>query len=269
MSDTATSVDDLSQSNFSIGQVLSKTFSAYFSNFLSFTFIGCVTYAPLFLLIPFITDATPNGQMAQGLISLFFYFFVSPLATATIVYAAFQHLRGGTINLGASVARGLNRVFPLIALSLLWVLGIWLGFMLLLIPGLILLIMWYVIVPCCVVERTGPLRSFGRSRELTKGIRWKLFGLLLVVFIFFMVFSVGSNALWGVYNNISDIGQLGQQEQILRIQQLHSSWPYIIYGIIVAGISLAFHSVLVVVTYYHLRQYKEGVDIETIASVFD
>src|SRR5215475_5262435 len=36
--------------------------------------------------------------------------------------------------------------------------------------------MWFVAVPACVEERLGPWTSLRRSRDLTKGHRWKLCG---------------------------------------------------------------------------------------------
>jgi hypothetical protein len=264
MSQAATAIDDLSQTEFRVGRIISRTSSVYFSHFISFTLIGVIVYAPLFLFIILVPATTREGQAIQSLVSLFFYLFISPLATAIIVHAAFQHMRGGEFSLTASVATGLRRLLPLIALSILWGLGVWLGFVLLIVPGLILLVMWCVIVPCCVVERTGPIRSFGRSRELTKGVRWKLFGLFLLVFLIAMVLSIASSALFGAFTNVFDIQQFQIQQQ-----QLQASWAYMAYSLIFAGIYLAFFSILVVVIYYYLRQYKEGADIYAIASVFD
>jgi hypothetical protein len=42
-----------------------------------------------------------------------------------------------------------------------------------------------------------------------------------------------------------------------------------IYNFVLASILAAFSSVLVAGVYYQLRLYKEGVDIDSIASVFD
>lgn len=58
-----------------------------------------------------------------------------------------------------------------------------LGFMLLLIPGLILMCLWSLVVPACVLERLGPLSSLSRSARLTKGYRWPVFGLILLTVI--------------------------------------------------------------------------------------
>ena len=52
---------------------------------------------------------------------------------------------------------------------LVMTLGILVGLMLLIVPGLILMVMWYVAVPVCVVERAGPIGSLGRSQRAHQG----------------------------------------------------------------------------------------------------
>jgi hypothetical protein len=41
--------------------------------------------------------------------------------------------------------------------------------------------MWCLGTPACVIELTGPWASLKRSAQLTKGYRWKIFGLLLLL----------------------------------------------------------------------------------------
>jgi hypothetical protein len=41
--------------------------------------------------------------------------------------------------------------------------------------------MWMVALPACVVEGLGPIKSLGRSANLTKGHRWKILGIFLVL----------------------------------------------------------------------------------------
>ena len=69
-------------------------------------------------------------------------------------------------------------IWGFVGRSLLMMIGL-----LLVIPALILYVMWFVAIPVCVVEQLGPFRSLGRSRQLTKGHRWKILGLLLVILI--------------------------------------------------------------------------------------
>jgi hypothetical protein len=55
------------------------------------------------------------------------------------------------------------------------------GLFLLIIPGLILITMWFVAAPVVVLERPPGLRALGRSRELVRGNGWPVFGVILVL----------------------------------------------------------------------------------------
>jgi hypothetical protein len=74
-------------------------------------------------------------------------------------------------------------VLPLIGVGILAGIAIGIGFLFLVIPGLILLTIWSVIAPVIVVERSGVMDSFGRSRELVRGNGWQVFGVIFVVFL--------------------------------------------------------------------------------------
>jgi hypothetical protein len=52
-----------------------------------------------------------------------------------------------------------------------------------LLPQLLLLTSWSVIAPIAVIERPGRLRALRRSRELARGNRWRVFGLILMLTI--------------------------------------------------------------------------------------
>jgi hypothetical protein len=74
-------------------------------------------------------------------------------------------------------------VAPLIGAGLLAGLGILGGFILLIVPGLYLLTIWALIAPVIVLEKSGVMDSFGRSRALVKGNGWPVFGVIVLVFI--------------------------------------------------------------------------------------
>jgi hypothetical protein len=80
-------------------------------------------------------------------------------------------------------------VITLLAVSILFGLGVAVGFVLLIIPGLFLLTIWSVTAPVVVLERTGVLRAFSRSRELVRGNGWSVFAVILVVFVGLAVVS--------------------------------------------------------------------------------
>jgi hypothetical protein len=55
------------------------------------------------------------------------------------------------------------------------------GFVAILIPGLILMTIWSVVAPVVVVEHPGGLRALRRSRALVKGNGWQVFGVIIVL----------------------------------------------------------------------------------------
>ena len=78
----------------------------------------------------------------------------------------------------------------LIVVGLLAALGIGLGFLLLIIPGLILLTIWALVAPVVVIERPpGTLDAFGRSQQLVKGNGFRVFGVIVVAFLIQVVLS--------------------------------------------------------------------------------
>jgi hypothetical protein len=81
-------------------------------------------------------------------------------------------------------------VLPLIGAGLLSGIAIAIGSLLFLVPGLILLTIWSVIAPVIVVERSGVIGAFGRSRELVRGNGWQVFGVIFVVFLITAVVGV-------------------------------------------------------------------------------
>jgi hypothetical protein len=74
-------------------------------------------------------------------------------------------------------------ILPLIGFGILFAIGLAIGFVLLIVPGLILLTFWSVGAPAIVVEGASPIDAFGRSWRLVRGEAWSVFGVLLLVFL--------------------------------------------------------------------------------------
>ena len=80
-------------------------------------------------------------------------------------------------------------LLPLMAVSVLFAIGLTIGFVLLIIPGLILLVMWSVVAPVTVLERPGVFAAFGRSRALVRGNGWNVFGVIAIVALAVLIIS--------------------------------------------------------------------------------
>ena len=68
--------------------------------------------------------------------------------------------------------------------------AITIGFVLIIVPGLILITIWSVIAPSIVVEDRGVIEAFGRSRELVRGNGWNVFGAIVLAFLIVIAVSI-------------------------------------------------------------------------------
>ena len=66
------------------------------------------------------------------------------------------------------------------------------GFLLLVVPGILLIIMWSLAVPAKVLEDLGATDAMSRSSELTKRDRGRVF----VIWLMFIVLGIGVSLLF-------------------------------------------------------------------------
>jgi Uncharacterised protein family (UPF0259) len=83
--------------------------------------------------------------------------------------------------------------------------AITIGFVLVIVPGLILLTIWAVIAPSIVVEDQGVFEAFGRSRELVRGNGWSVFFAIVLAFLIVFVVSLIAGAIGA---SIGDAGRV-------------------------------------------------------------
>jgi hypothetical protein len=69
-------------------------------------------------------------------------------------------------------------------------LGIGVGFVLLIAPGLYLITIWSVLIPVIVLEGRSVGEAFGRSRSLVSGHGWNVFGAIVVAWLVLIVVGI-------------------------------------------------------------------------------
>jgi len=254
MAHTSVAAAHFAEGDFRVGSVISRSASILSRHFLTFFIVTVIAHSPMILLARTLTpqptdvDQAVRLGVAWGLLGLVQLIVLGTLGEAVIVHAAFQDMQRRPVRLAESLNVALRRLLPILGFAFVAYLLISLRFSLLIIPGLILYTMWFVALPACVVERLGPWSSLRRSRELTKGHRWKLFGLALLLiiggfgspFLQFALTAVDADAI------VALIGRLIWQ-----------------------GLWVSFVTTVVAVAYHDLRVAKEGVDIDQVAGVFD
>ena len=259
MSEIRAQISTLPTSEFRVGRVLSRSFEVLFHDFFKFALIAFIALLPYVLLILAGGAAAgglaggqphfaPSVLIGGGLVFFVVFIFFYAVSMAATLYGAFRGMSGRPFSLGDAFGRGLARFFPLVGLGICWSVAIGVGTLLLVVPGLMMLAAFYVALPACVMEGLGPFQSMSQSAALTKGHRWKVFG------IYFLVAIVNGA-----------VGQLVVRVFSLGIGLFPSSILYLVWTLLAA----AYNSIAIAVIYHDLRVLKEGIDIDRIAAVFD
>jgi uncharacterized membrane protein len=201
--------------------------------------------------------------IAQTLVgSWIFGLILEFIGQGVILYAAFQAVHGHPVVISAAFRRWLSRFWAIIGISILVFLGLAIGFALLVIPGGIMALRWAVTLPVCMVEGKGPLASMRRSAELTKGHRWKLFGIGVLIYVVAITTALVRVLVVGLLAGSGILGGLGLAVPGGIIITA-------IISLILSAIVIAYFNVVAATIYHDLRGAKEGVDTEQIATVFD
>ena len=169
--------------NIDIGEVISKTFRTYGQY--AAVLIGA---AAVVFLINGLFSLAGRDSWVIAVIGSILAIVLQGLYTGMVVELV-NDTRDGRLD--ASIGGLIGQVTPvlltLIVASFLAGIGITVGFILCIIPGVILATMWSVVAPSIVVERRGVFDAFSRSWELVKPNFWQTLGVILIFFVGVMV----------------------------------------------------------------------------------
>lgn len=180
-----------------VGDTLSEVFSIYGAQ------AGVLLPVAFWL---FLAVAIVDGLIGRHLELVFLIFIVATIVSTLyqgMVVSLVRDIQDGRrdASVGELMRSALPVILPLVGAGILSGIGICIGLFLLVVPGLFLLTIWAVIAPAIVIERTGVLGAFRRSRELVKGSNWQVFGVIVVAFL---IAVVGGLALTSIAAAIAD-----------------------------------------------------------------
>ena len=168
--------------------VLSEAWDFYkqhWRHLLTISFIVFLGVALLSILL--VGLLTWFGAILAAIISLVATFWVQGALVTAVADA-----RDGRVD--PSVGETFDHVRPrlpaIIVAGILAGLGIAIGLVLLIVPGLVLLTWWILIIPVIVLEERRAGESFSRSRELVRGHGWSVFGVIVLTILIFLGFRV-------------------------------------------------------------------------------
>ncbi len=174
---------------------------------------------------------------------------------------------GKPVKLGEVFAHSLGNAIPIFAIYLLCALGWFVGFIGFVIPALIFGTFFSVVVPAYVTEKPGIFGAFSRSRALTKGHRWGIFGLwvLMVVIFYILIITIEVPVLIPMLQTSFKAAQMGRTAPPPVLPSLP----------VMLAISVAFSFIWVVIlavnasVYSCLRAGKERLSAGRVEKVFE
>jgi hypothetical protein len=262
---------------FSVHVVLRRSVSTVFANLGACLFLAAVIESPILATLAWaLASRTPTGAFPNlqtyTYVHLVGGFILKYVLTGALISVVVQRLRNRSIGPVDALLVVLRRIVPVVGVGLLvglialaapallfalgWVgkspMMMGLGTLAGLVPALMLYCRFWFAVPSAVLERPGVLGALRRSTGLTDGIRWKIFGVTIVIAGLQFVVSM---AITLTTRTVRD----GAGDMIFA--QVAQAVAGIVFNVwIAAATGAGFHEI---------RRIRENVDIEDVAAVFD
>lgn len=246
---------------FTIGNTLNEGFSLLSKHFAKVFLVGILTYALPIVIGAILLAVTTGFNIATNpdpttIDSVWWSSFgIYMVITVIASLISFSMITEVVINerfaLGGAFVRALKNLIPLIVISILLSLAIMLGMILLIVPGIIVTLMFYVVMTAYIAEPgLGILGAFKRSRELTKGHRWGILAIVLIVAICIAIL----NMIVALPLGLSAPGEAG---------------PVVIaLSAFISAVTTIISLVFTIAIYTSLRRAKDTHTPETVAEVF-
>jgi hypothetical protein len=252
-------------SHFDVGRVVSRTFSVIGRNWLTFLLLSVLSVIPLQLWTYFFTQGAAAGGPAYMLSPGFVLSAIGGwivtivlgfVLQAALTYGTIMDLNGQRASLGEALGVGLRAFLPILAIGVLYTFGVMVGFLLLIVPGLMLFAAWAVVVPVRIAENAGIVQSFSRSGELTRGHRWAIFGMFIVFGVAVFILDMVTRPVFGLAVTANTAAAAVPPLYLVLTGAVR---------VVTAAVSAAGTACI----YYELRTAKEGIGPQQLASVFE
>jgi hypothetical protein len=238
-----------------VGEILDVSFSLYRRHFATLGTIA-VLCSGIPVLLSLYIEASGGVLYNLPLTLLHYVIFtvLSSIATAATVFVVSESYLGRPLAARDALRRATPLFARLIICSLLFAIIVGIGFIFLFIPGIILVCGLLLAFPSLVLESSlSPTGALSRSWSLTRGSRWRMFGLLVTMVLLLYVPLVGLGAIAAV---VLPGGARGTSPGTVTLAVV-GLLQMLLYPLLYCVLTVA---------YYDLRVRKEGFDLEVLAS---
>ncbi len=244
-----------------VGNLVKQTITTIFANLGVFIPLALIGFVPVILLVMIgfwvlASSGDTTMLIVFGVLVFLLMMVATMLVNAFIAEATFRVRTNSRRSMGEYVASVMPRIVPIMLTALLVILIFIGGTLLLVVPGIIAMIVYYVTIPACVVEHLGPRDALRRSSALTKGYRWPLFG-------FFVILTIINGVIVAVFQfGFGFLEQAAGMDLLATIGMGLGDILGNFLSVILGGVATA-------LTYARLREIKDGLGQQELASVFD
>lgn len=182
-----------------VTSLLDDCFRLYFSRFGTFVAIAAVVVFPIQLVVEGIalgqlsapySDRSFEPQTLATVAGLSGVI-ANALITPGCVHQTIAASEGRMAGARESIRAALDAFAPVLAVSILFAVGVFLGLLLLVIPGVFLAVRWYFLVQAVVVDGRRAIGALERSSSLVRGSWWRVLGIAVLT----LVTASGAGAL--------------------------------------------------------------------------
>jgi hypothetical protein len=172
-----------------VGAVIRRVFDIYVEQYPVLLPASAVVFVITGIVSALLVAAAPGLALIALLLSLI----AGTLFTGMVVELVSDIQDGRRDHSAGALLRAATPVLgQLILVGIVAGIGIVIGFVLIIVPGLILITIWSVAAPVVVLERPGGVfAALSRSRELVRGNGWQVFGVIFVLFFLVIIVSSG------------------------------------------------------------------------------
>ena len=220
--------------NLDIGVVLGGAFGAIGKRWPAFAIYALLLVVLPDVAVPYLSTATKH------------------VFTALVGWTTWADSVGVPGEPRAALSAVARRLPWLLIVNLVVALATFAGSMLLIVPGIMIALAFQVAATACVVEGLSLQTALTRSRFLTRGQRWRLLGLSLII----LVITFGLQIVLGLVKMMLGIGATGTSLIVVGAQALGY------------GVSAVIGAATTASTYVELVDVKGGGDVTQTAEVF-
>jgi len=228
----------------SIGEILDGAFTLYRRHFTAFMVPGLLIFGSLAVI------GLIFGQAFSTLADLLTYW----IYLGALIWMSSEVVQGREPEVGASMWKGVRKAFPIFTVFMFTKIAMFIGFVFLIVPGIILWLMWFAWAPIVVIEDRWDF--FARSRSLARDA-W---GKIAVTQIVYGLIAAAPGLALVASSWIADPGQFENPPPDLASSFEQPLWVFL-SGLLARLLTEPFAALAWVLLYFDMRVRKDGLDV--------